>query len=175
MFCCCPTIIFNYFASIHWLLLRSESRAKWELLGLQTLTTTTRTNTGPTPGTFFWPNFVMPLYFWPLPGTFFVPKSYPCNFVPGSLGTQWSECSHQEPRAWIIRFGRYSLLQDAQFWLVCVTERFNYHCSGIWWTFKQHWWWGVNNSTEPLKQACVLKSWLNFFCWFFVWGNTVLT
>ena len=51
----------------------------------------------------FLAQFCYASFFWPLPGTFFVPKSYPCNFVPGSLGTQWSECSHQEPRAWITR------------------------------------------------------------------------
>ena len=39
---------------------------------------------------------------------------------------------------------------------------FNQHqvaCSGIWWTFKQHWWWGFNYSTEPLKQANSVLLW----------------
>ena len=59
---------------------------------------------------YFFTQFFMPLYFVFLANTrcFFVPKSDQCNFVPGSLGTQWSECSHQEPRAWITRSCPYS-------------------------------------------------------------------
>ena len=59
---------------------------------------------------YFFTQFFMSLYFVFLANTrcFFVPKSDQCNFLPGSLGTQWSECSHQEPRAWITRSCPYS-------------------------------------------------------------------
>ena len=173
MFCCCPTIICNPFAFIHWLLLRSGSRAKWELLGLQTHTTTTRTNTGPTPGTFFGPIFLC-LFIFSQHEVLFAPKSDQCNSVPGSLGTQWSECSHQEPRAWITRSCPYSVVKamipnELQFWppvakflsrdLMDLQATLTMRCQ------QQH----------GTSQTGLCFEILKFLSCFFVWGNAVLT
>ena len=78
---------------LFWLLLRRGSKARWELSGLQILTTTTRTNTGQIQG-----NLCNQQSKWII------------VLVSGSLGTRWREFSHQEHRAWIIRSCQNSAL-----------------------------------------------------------------